>query len=127
MTAFLSPYARTLGLQTERDTQDRLVLLLTFANNKVGRPGFLHGGAIAGLLETTGFATLAEALGPDDQPQLKPVNVTVTFMRGGRDHITRARATITRLGRRMANVDECKPIASAHMNILLERLTGPTP
>jgi acyl-coenzyme A thioesterase PaaI-like protein len=54
--------------------------------------------------------------------------VTVTFLRGGRDHITFARATISRLGRRVANVDvmawqddEAKPIATAQMNVMLAR------
>jgi uncharacterized protein (TIGR00369 family) len=128
MTLVLSPYAQTLGIDAERDSQGRLVLLMAFGVEKLGRPGFLHGGAIAGFLETAAYMTLAEALGDADQPQLKPVNVTVTFLRGGRDHITRACATISRLGRRMANVDivawqedETKPIATAQMNVLLDR------
>ena len=53
---------------------------------------------------------------------------TVDFMRGGTDHDTFAAATITRLGNRVANVeahawqkDRSKPIAAAHMNLLLRR------
>lgn len=123
-----SPYAETMGFGSERDAEGRLVLTMAFQSDKMGRPGFLHGGAIAGMLEAVAYATLAEALGEDDRPLIKPVNVTVTFMRGGRDALTRARATIERLGRRIANVevvawqdDPANPIAVAQMNVMLDR------
>ncbi|MFX5578929.1 PaaI family thioesterase, partial [Acinetobacter baumannii] len=55
-------------------------------------------------------------------------NVTVDFMRGGRDKDTRAIGLITRLGNRVANVDAIawqddrqRPIARARMNYLLVR------
>jgi acyl-coenzyme A thioesterase PaaI-like protein len=58
----------------------------------------------------------------------KPINVTVNFMRGGGEHETFAGAVVTRLGRRVANVeahawqeDRGKPIAAAQMNVLLRR------
>ncbi len=128
MSQLKSPYANTMGFGTARDDDDRLLLTMAFETNKMGRPGFLHGGAIAGMLEAVAYQTLAEALGDEDRPQLKPINVTVTFLRGGRDHITYARATIERLGRRIANIeavawqdDPAKPIATAQMNVMLER------
>jgi uncharacterized protein (TIGR00369 family) len=123
-----SPYFQTMGFDSERDSEGRLVLTMAYQTNKMGRPGFLHGGAIAGMLEAIAYATLAEALGEDDRPQIKPVNVTVTYMRGGRDALTRARATIERLGKRIVNMeatawqdDPSKPIAMAQMNVLLVR------
>jgi uncharacterized protein (TIGR00369 family) len=101
--------------------------VMPFAKTVVGRPGFLHGGAIAGLLEFAALGTLFEALG-GDRVRVKPINVTVDFMRGGTDHETFAAATITRLGKRIANVeahawqqDRTKPIAAAHMNLMLKR------
>jgi uncharacterized protein (TIGR00369 family) len=128
MTRLDSPYAKTMGFGITRDAEDRLLLTMAFENNKMGRPGFLHGGAIAGMLEAVAYQTLAEALGEEDRPQLKPINVTVTFLRGGRDHMTYARATIERLGRRIANIeavawqdDPTKPIATAQMNVMLDR------
>lgn len=128
MTAFRSPYARTMGFTSERDADGRLVLLMDYAFDKMGRPGFLHGGAIAGMLEAAGYATLADALGPEDPARIKPVNVTVNYLRGGRDAVTRARATIQRLGRRIANLeviawqdDPEQPIAIAQMNLMLAR------
>ena len=122
-----SPYFNTMGFGRERDDDGRLVLTMEYAVDKMGRPGFLHGGAIAGMLEAVAYATLAEALG-DDAARIKPVNVTVTYMRGGREALTRARATIERLGRRIANVRAVAwqdgidtPIATARMNLMLDR------
>lgn len=67
-------------------------------------------------------ALAAEAL----EMRIKPVNVTVDFMRGGIDHDTFAVGRITRLGRTMANVeavawqdDRNRLIASAQMHYLL--------
>jgi len=37
--------------------------------------------------------------------EIKPINVTVDFMRGGRDKPTHARGIVTRLGTRVANVE----------------------
>ena len=123
-----SPYAQTMGFTAARDDEGRLILSMPFDEGKQGRPGFVHGGALAGLLETVAYATLAEALGEDDQPRLKPVNVTATYMRGATAVTTHARATIERLGRRIANVeavawqdDASKPVAMAQMNVLLDR------
>ena len=123
-----SPYAQTMGFTAARDADGRLVLSMPFDEGKQGRPGFVHGGALAGLVETVAYATLAEALGEEDRPRLKPVNVTVTYMRGATASTTHARATIERLGRRIANVeavawqeDPNKPVAMAQINVMLDR------
>lgn len=123
----LPPYAELLGLSTRRE-QGELVWVMPFREEVVGRPGFLHGGAIAGLLEFAALGTLYDALGEGEEVTAKPINVTVDFMRGGIEHDTFAAATITRLGNRVANVearawqlDRAKPIATAHMNLLLRR------
>jgi uncharacterized protein (TIGR00369 family) len=124
----LPPYAQLLGLSTIRDEGGHLLWLMPFREEVVGRPGFLHGGAIAGLLEFAALGTLYEALGSAEGVSVKPINVTVDFMRGGTDHDTFAAAVITRLGKRVANVeahawqkDRAKPIAAAKMNLLLRR------
>ncbi|MEA3016466.1 MAG: hypothetical protein QOI38_1188 [Sphingomonadales bacterium] len=122
----LPPYAALLGLRTERGAEGELLWIMPFADQVVGRPGFLHGGAIAGLLEFAALGTLYDQL---DQPAtLKPINVTVDFMRGGTDHDTYAAATVSRLGNRVANVeaqawqqDRARPIAAARMNLLIKR------
>jgi uncharacterized protein (TIGR00369 family) len=122
----LPPYAALIGATLEWD-EGTPVLAMPFADAVLGRPGFLHGGAIAGLMEMAAIASLRHALA-DENARIKPVNVTVDFMRGGRDKITRAAGTVTRLGNRVANVeaiawqdDRAKPIAAARMNYLLAR------
>jgi uncharacterized protein (TIGR00369 family) len=130
----LPPYGELLGLRTERGDGGETLWVMPFRDEVIGRPGFLHGGAIAGLLEFAALGTLYEALGGREGVRVKPINVTVDFMRGGVDHDTYAAATITRLGKRVANVeahawqrDRAKPIAAAHMNLLLRREAGETP
>lgn len=128
MTRPLPPYAELLGLRTERGADGALLWVMPFREEVVGRPGFLHGGAIAGLLEFAALGTLYEALGEEEGVSPKPINVSVDFMRGGTDHDTYASAVITRLGNRVANVeahawqqDRAKPIAAARMNLLMKR------
>lgn len=123
----LPPYADLLGATLDHDADGAPVLLMPFGDHVVGRPGFLHGGAIAGLLELAALATLRHALG-DEPVGIKPVTVTTDFQRGGRPEQTRAAATVTRLGARVANVeavawqdDRTRPIATARLNCLLER------
>ena len=124
----LPPYADLLGLTVERDGSDAPLLVMPFATEVLGRPGFLHGGAISGLMEMAAIVALHAALADEGGGEIKPINVTVDFMRGGRDKPTRARGVITRLGTRVANVeatawqdDPAKPIAAARMNYLIVR------
>jgi uncharacterized protein (TIGR00369 family) len=128
MTPVDTPYAKALGLSAVREEGGRLVITADFDDTKMGRPGFWHGGAIAGMLEVAAYAVLADALGEDPAPRLKPINVTVTYMRGGREKSIFASATIERLGRRVANIeasawqdDPAKPIAMAQINVLIDR------
>jgi len=124
----LPPYAHFLGITAARDGDGALVFAMPFGDAVLGRPGYLHGGAIAGLLEIAAFGAVRDALGPDSGATIKPINVTTSFMRGGTAHETFAGATVTRLGARVANVeahawqqDRAKPIASAQMNMLIRR------
>ena len=102
-------------------------MVMPFHDDVIGRPGYLHGGAIAGLLEFAAFTTLSRAIA-DPSVAMKPITVTVDYMRGGRSRETYAAATIERLGTRIANVeafawqkDRASPIAAARLNFLLER------
>jgi uncharacterized protein (TIGR00369 family) len=122
----LPPYGQLLRLRTE-EIDGALRFVMPFHEDVVGRPGYLHGGAIAGLLEFAAFTALARAIG-DDAVAKKPVTVTVDYMRGGTPGDTFAEALISRLGKRMANVEafawqteRSKPIASARINFILER------
>jgi len=126
MTTLASPYAQTLGLE-RREEAARVTLTMPWKDTLMGRPGFLHGGAIAGLLENAGWANVMMALHSDDAT-LKPIAITVDFLRGGKPETAHASARIVRLGRRVAVVhayawqeDETKPIASADLKLLVVR------
>ena len=121
------PYARLLGLEVEPG-EVAPTYVMPFAVDVVGRPGFLHGGAIGGLLEMAAVGALKQALAAEGEVRIKPINLTVDYMRGGRDKPTRARGTVTRLGTRVANVEAVawqdtpdRPIAAARMNYLIAR------
>ncbi|MEI6486090.1 MAG: PaaI family thioesterase [Sphingomonadales bacterium] len=123
----LLPYAALLDLSFERDGDD-LQLVMPFAETLIGSPGRLHGGSIGGLLELAGLLTVIAAQ-PEGEalPRVRPVTVTVDFMREGAPLETRAAASITKLGRRVVNVhaqawqtSRDKPIAAAHINFVLD-------
>ena len=126
----LPPYADLLGLSVEAGDIGPPVLMMPYSTDVMGRPGFLHGGALGGLLEVAAIAALRHALELEEagDSRIKPINVTVDFMRGGREKETRAVGIVTRLGNRVANVeahawqdDRDRPIASARMNYLIVR------
>ena len=125
----LPPYARLLGVTAERDAAGGPILVMPFAETVVGRPDYLHGGAIGGLLELAAHAAVVEALAADAAAGASAadaavglIGMTVDYRRGGGDRPTSAHATVTRLGRRVANVDAVawqeerdRPIASARL------------
>ena len=122
----LPPYAQLLQLKIE-DKDGAPLITMPFHDDVVGRPGYLHGGAIAGLLEIAAFTGLRRAIG-NPAVVMKPITVTIDYMRGGTRRETYAAAVIERLGSRIANVeayawqkDRKSPIASARLNFLLER------
>jgi uncharacterized protein (TIGR00369 family) len=126
----LPPYAALLGVTMAADGNAPPVLTMPFADGVLGRPGFLHGGAIAGLLELAAIAALRHALG-DENAGIHPLTITVDYRRGGRDRPTIAAGTVTRLGTRIANVeatawqeDRDRPIATARLNFKVERAGG---
>lgn len=125
MSDGLPPYAELLQLRTEQSEDGGSLFVMPFHDDVVGRPGYLHGGAIAGLLEFAAFGELSRALhGRGLRP--KPISVTVDYLLGGKNRDTYASATVERLGARIANVeafawqkDRSTPIASARINFLL--------
>ncbi len=124
----LTPYADSLGLVLHEEEEDGApVLAFEFGGEVEGRPGHLHGGAISGLLETAGYALLRHELAKLGRThRLKPINITVQFLAAGTPQRSYAKARITKLGRRNANIaveawqnDRSRPIATAIMNILM--------
>jgi uncharacterized protein (TIGR00369 family) len=123
----LPPYALALDMAIVEEIDGVPVITMPFADKVQGRPGFLHGGAISGLLEMAAVAAIHRALqtkGSDSA--IKQVNVTIDFMRGGLGQPTFAVGEVTRLGRTMANVEarawqetRDKPIAMGYMHYLI--------
>lgn len=97
---------------------------MPFSDAVVGRPGFLHGGAIAGLLELAALAEAARRV--PEGTKVKPVNISVEYLRGGRAAPTYAEAHVVRLGRTVASLsasawqdDPANPIATARLTLLV--------
>lgn len=120
------PYARYLGLSVELAAGDPVTRLAP-SPELIGNPiiSALHGGAVGALLESAAIFKLLWEGSATDVP--KTINITIDYLRSGRaDHATFARASITKHGRRVANVqvrawqtDEALPIAAAHAHFLL--------
>lgn len=116
----LPPYAELLGL-----TVEGIRLTMPGGDVVMGRPDYLHGGALAGLLEVAAIVALSAEV---EDVRIKPVNVTVDFLRGGKLIDTHAEGRVTKVGRRVANVeafawqeDRERPVAGARMNYRLVR------
>lgn len=124
------PYARYLGLSVELVGGDPITTLAA-SPELVGNPLItaLHGGAVGALLES---AAIFKLLWEGSSAVPKTINITVDYLRSGRaDQATFARASITKHGRRIANVqmrawhaDEAVPIAVAHAHFLLGAAAG---
>jgi uncharacterized protein (TIGR00369 family) len=125
----LPPYAMALDMEIVDAIDGAPVIAMPFADKVQGRPGFLHGGAISGLLEMAAVAAIHQALRANgNDSAIKQVNVTIDFMRGGLGQMTYAVGEVLRLGRTMANVearawqdDKAKPIAMGTMHYLIRR------
>lgn len=119
------PYAQYLGLHAELKG-DELTILLPFKEHIIGNRNIptLHGGVIAGLLETTAILQLTAQIEGETLP--KPVDVTIDYFRAGLSFDTFARAEVIKKGRRIASVyvtawqqHRDRPIAALHGNFLL--------
>ena len=127
MSSELPPYAQALGIALVTSEDGTPILYFDYSERVAGRPGFLHGGALSGLMEMAAIAALRTELERRGETmKLKPVNVQVEFMRGGTQQRTFASGSVTRAGRRVALVnaeawqdDRSKPIALAQMKLLL--------
>jgi len=123
------PYARLLGLSIESiDERGRLITKLAFDSSVVGNPNLpaVHGGVIGAFLEMAAMFQLVREGEGERLP--KPINLTVEYLRSAGPRDTFACATITKHGRRVANVrvqawqdDADRPVAAAHGHFLMPR------
>ena len=122
----LPPYAEVLGIQRVEGTPG--LLRMPWSKDLEGRPEFIHGGVISGLLELACYEALGRELSEEERPKIKPIDVSVDFLRGGLMTETFASARIVRVGGRVANAtaeawqdDRSKLIATARMHMLIDR------
>jgi uncharacterized protein (TIGR00369 family) len=119
------PYARFLGFSVIQDGSN-VIGRMAFAEGRMGntRVRALHGGTLGALMELTAMCQLLTMAEIARVP--KTVNITVEYLRSAQAADTFARATVTRHGRRVANVqvvayqdDPAKPVAAANVHFLL--------
>ena len=125
LNAFI-PYARTVGLEVEREADGGLVTVLKFREDNIGNHLIraIHGGVVGALLEHA--AVMHLLLETDVQVVPRIINLSVDYLRPARAADTRARGTIVRQGRQVANVrvvawqdDPERLVAAAHAHFLL--------
>ncbi len=120
------PYAKFLGVQFELKG-DELTAVLPFKESLIGNPMLpaLHGGVVGAMMELTAVAQMFLTQGTGKIP--KTIDISIDYLRSGRPTDTYARAHVTKLGRRIANVrveawqlDRGDPIAALHGHFLLQ-------
>ncbi|MGE4322167.1 MAG: PaaI family thioesterase [Sphingobium sp.] len=122
------PYAVRLGITHHRDSRGAPYCTMPPGLHVEGRTSYLHGGAIAGLLEIASYVAMEYALEADETGEVKPISVSVDYMRNGNMVETFAQGRLLRIGSRIANVtaeawqdDRERPIAMARMLFSLRR------
>lgn len=120
------PYAEFLGVRFELKG-DELTAILPFKDNLIGNPMLpaLHGGVVGAMMELTAVAQIFLTQGTGKIP--KTIDISIDYLRSGRPVETFARAHVTKLGRRIANVrveawqtNRADPIAALHGHFLLQ-------
>jgi uncharacterized protein (TIGR00369 family) len=119
------PYVRLLGMRVEA-IDGKLTAVLPFTESLIGNPTLpaIHGGVVGGFLEMTALAALVHAK-PDGRTP-KTIDITIEYLRSARAQETYARATLRKVGRRVANVqveawqdDPTRPVAGMTGHFLL--------
>lgn len=120
------PYARFIGVRFELKG-DELTAILPYKDSLIGNPLLpaLHGGVVGAMMELTAVGQILLAQGGQRVP--KTIDITIDYLRSGRPVDTYARAHVTKLGRRIANVrveawqhDRAEPIAALHGHFLVQ-------
>jgi len=119
------PYMKFLGLNVTPDAAGPIVTM-PGSDHIIGNPVLpaIHGGVVGALLESTAIIHLIWAHESQQVPKI--INLTIEYLRSARVVDTYAQATITKHGRRIANMrieawqkDRAKPVAAAHAHFLL--------
>ncbi|GAC1630272.1 MAG: PaaI family thioesterase [Nevskia sp.] len=122
----LIPYAAWLGMAVTPAADGQPVLRLPFQPMLTGNPALpaIHGGVIAGFMESAAMLHLLLRLDQDRIP--KSIDFSIDYLRSARTIETHAACEVERLGRRVAQVQvRCwqdaadRPIALARAHFLL--------
>jgi len=105
LTGFLekTPIVKTMGMYCDIKGDD-MTGVLPFRDKLIGNGTIraLHGGAIGTFLEMTAMAQLF--LATESERPARPINITIDYLRQAHARDLYARATVVKLGRRMASV-----------------------
>lgn len=120
------PYARFLGMRCAVEDDGGVLFCLPQRAENIGNPTLpaLHGGAIGGFME---HAAIIHLLATMNQPRMpKTIDLSIDYLRAGHYRDCWASCTVTRQGRRVANVmiscwqeDRAMPITQARAHFLL--------
>ncbi len=121
------PFALTLGFRCDI-RGDEMTAILPASEKLLGNVAIraIHGGATGAFLELTAMSQVFLVTQMERPP--KPIDLTIDYLRSGRgDADVFARATIVKLGSRMATVraeawqaERAKPIAALRAQFLVE-------
>jgi uncharacterized protein (TIGR00369 family) len=120
------PYAKTIGMQMHEDEGGDLIFVLPFLESNIGNhllPA-LHGGVIGGFIES---AALLQIIWMQESSELpRTIDFSLDYLRSGKAETLYAKCTVSKKGRRVANVvvsawqeNAERPIAVARSHILL--------
>ena len=119
------PYARFLGISAAAEG-GVLTAKLASSDQIIGNPALpaIHGGVVGAFLETAAILQLLWTLDSIRIP--KTITITFDYLRSAGAYDTFARAEVTKLGSRVANVrayawqaDVAKLVTSANANFLI--------
>lgn len=120
------PYASFIGMRCQVGEGGDLLFRLPAREENLGNPTLpaLHGGAIGGFMEHAAIIHLLATMGTPRMP--KTVDLSIDYLRAGHYRDCWASCTVTRQGRRVANVmiacwqdEKSEPIAYARAHFLL--------
>jgi uncharacterized protein (TIGR00369 family) len=122
------PHARLLDMTVVDVRPGECWIRMPYSKRLIGNPetGVVHGGVIGAFLEMAAIFQLMSESEGDHLP--KPVNFTIEYLRSAGPRDAFAQATVTKLGRRVANVsvrawqdEPDRPVASAQGHFLMSQ------
>jgi uncharacterized protein (TIGR00369 family) len=98
-----SPYGRLLGLAFEACEPDRVVVRLPYRSDVTTLGDTVHGGAIAGLVDTAATAAFWAKSGLGQGARGTTIGFSLSFLSAGRGSDLLADARVRRRGREICN------------------------